>query len=388
MLSLAEILTLAFIRMWSAHMDELKIRYKHKTWFKIITSYTEDELNDAIGKIMKSGQMDEAYTKSFTDSEMLELVCDLKNHFAPADFLFLKATFTDDDKDRIFFLEQAQMICPENIRIQAMKCYVIADAEEEPDEEIAGLNTLVEHTHDIDVREYVRLGEIIRALANADPDCRPGELTQFLNKSSFTVKAKLSLLHAIVEHSDAEDMKVLLHHLRIPGCKENWMYQLAKLNTCLRLEDYENARYWYERVRTNPDLPYHPYEVELSYKQVILLRETGNKGRAILLLREIVFSGEFEESYCDYYFQAIADLTEYYVSQEQPEEAERVLKTLPPALMEYMEDFSGEDFLITLADKAILEDNVAKALIYYKKAFQLNTNPDIAEKIRMLGDNI
>ncbi len=388
MLSLAEILTLAFIRMVIAQVDEMKIRYQHKSWFKIIAAYIDDELNDAIGTILLSGPKDETNNNPFTDSEMLELVCDLKNHFAPADFLFLKASFTEDDKDRIFFLEQAQMICPENIRIQAMKCYVIADSEEEPDEEIAGLNTLVEHTQDRDVREYVRLGEITRALAAGNPDCRSGELAQFLNKSSFPVKAKFSLLHNIAENSDAQDMIQLLQHFRIPGCKENWIYQLTKLNTCLRLEDYENAMYWYDRVRTNPSLPSHPYEVELSYKQVILLRETGNKGEAILLLREIIFSGEFEESWCDYYFQAIADLTEYYVSQEQPEEAERVLKTLPPALMEYMEDFSGEEFLITLADKAILEDNVAKALIYYKKAFQLNTNPDIAEKIRMLGDNI
>ena len=55
MIDIAEILTIAFVRICQAHLDGIQIRYEHKAWINIIVEYARNELYDVTGKILIPG---------------------------------------------------------------------------------------------------------------------------------------------------------------------------------------------------------------------------------------------------------------------------------------------------------------------------------------------
>lgn len=380
MIDITGILTIAFIRICVAQLYELERRHQHKAWIKIIVEYARGELRSIRTRTEYGADVNEGKNMSLKDEQFYAMVCDLKQHLDPADYLFLKSLFTEDDNDRIFFLEQACMISPENLRLQVISTFINQDIEDDPEKLIGHLNSLTEHSAAKDIKEYVRILEIIMALSDEHSVFRPLELAQFLNNCSLRKKAKFSLLHHITEKADAHSSAEIINHLNANGTKY-WIFEIVKANVAYDLGDYEYALKLYKKIENYKWESNSLQKLEIQYKLSTCLRETSNEGQAIMMLREILFSGDYNDCGHDDFFHAIADLTAYYVRIRQAEEADRVLNILHPGMMDYMETLSGEPFLVIMADKALLEADLKKALHFYRKAYDLSSNPDIGEKI-------
>lgn len=386
MIDITGILTISFVNICIAELDNIKKRCKDKVWMGIILRYAESELNAIWTKTIYPW-----YTpgdKEMSDEEIYTLVCDLKEHFNPADFLFLKSMFTEDDEDRVFFLEQAQMISPENLRIFIISTFLSADVDENPESLSENMDNMMEFFEAPELKEFARLVDIIRMVSDESQVFRPIETAQFLNSSKLPPVVKYSLLHYIVSKAGAETGKMLINKIRIPGCKEAWRFRFVKANIFYELKEFENALEEFIKLEKSNKKPDPYYELEIRYKRAIIFRETGHEGEAILLLTKILSSENYEGSLSDYYFLTIIDLAKYYVKIKQPGEINRVLSKLPDEFIDYVEGLTGDGYLLVMADKAMLEDDFENALRFYKKAFQVNTNPLIEEKIRKLEEGI
>jgi hypothetical protein len=68
-------------------------------------------------------------------------------------------------------------------------------------------------------------------------------------------------------------------------------------------------------------------------------------------------------------------------------EAGRVLSKLDADMIEFVEDLIGENYFLLLAEKAHLETDYEKALIYFEKANKANESKETTEKIRKLRED-
>ncbi len=400
MLDVTGILCFAFIRVCRAHLSDIKSRYKEKEWLGILCSFAEKEFRNAVGEILLPGINDidkeiEANNPGDdngpSSKELYSLVCEMKEQLKPADYLFFKAIVTEKEEDTIFLFQQAQMISPENLRFQIMTSF-ITNEDDEPVDMCLQLESLVRLTDKQDVKDYSYLLNLVREMSKNPGKISPMKFVSFINRVPLPYMALYSLLFELgekIEFSDKEQLepsalKKILQHLDLPRQERNWIYQFLQAKVCFAENNYDNALSWYSGINTERNDVGFYQTLEILYKQAVSYRETGKEGKAILQLREIVFSGLYDDSYSDYYFHSLVDLAGYYVRIGENREADNVLSKLKAEMLSYVEEMIGEDYLVLMADKSMLEYDVENALKYYKKAFGMTGNKEIEKKIKML----
>jgi len=166
--------------------------------------------------------------------------------------------------------------------------------------------------------------------------------------------------------------------------RKTWVFNYAQATAYYVLEDYENARTWFQKINMESEsIPYYTL-IDIRYQITVVYRKTGSLGKAVLMLRDLIFTEREDDTYSNSYLRAIVDLAAYYVGREQKDEADRILARLDGDLMVYAEELMEEELFILLADKSMLDCDIEQALHYYKKAFELCAKPEIEEKIRIL----
>jgi hypothetical protein len=382
MIEIREILTVSFIKICLAQLAEMKRRYRDKAWMGIILRFADVELRETNAAILDSTYYPE--NKDRIDMEFYSLVCEMKSHILPADYLFLKSFFTKDDNDRLFFLQQAQMIEPENLRLHMMSTFLAPDAEEYPEAVIRHLNSLVKPLDSTEVFDFACLIYIIWAISNSVSEIRPADVAQFISESAFHVKVKCSLLYHMVRRIDAVAGKVLLDSIDIPDCNENREYLLARMHVHYELKEFLRAGEWLRKIEANHRIFEWDLKLECLYKETVILRHSGKEGEAIMLLQKILLSGDFDCNSTDFYYLAIVDLTGYFIKINQPEKADMVLSLVPDNMFYYVESLGGDAYRLMMAEKAIQEADFESALHFYQKTSPENTSPEIKERIRKL----
>ena len=382
MIETGHILTIAFINVCLAQLAEMQKRCGKESWMGIIVRYATVELLETRSAILDRSFYPE--NKDHIDREYFSLVCELKPQMYPVDYLFLKSLFTKDDRDREFLLQQAQMMVPENLRFHLMSTFLNPDAEQCPEAVIRHLNSLVGPSDTAEVVEYTRLVTLIWKLFNDASDIGPAEIARFLRNSSLHHKAQSSLLYHIARGIPAAAGSELLDRMEESGMEESREFLLARLHVSYELGELRRAEQLLLRLNEAGWIVELELRMEWVYKRSVMLRETGREGEAILLLMSLLISEDFDDCGSDYYFHAIADLAGYFVRTLQPEAADRVLALVSDDMMPYVEALAGEDFLLTLAEKAMLEVDYKTALQFYEKAYLENRSPEIQKKIKKI----
>ena len=380
MLYLTGIISYAFINVCKAQLEDIKRRYKEKDWIHSIANYAEKELRDIAGnmllpgistiekKIMCNGEENENHP---TDEQMFSTVCALKDQFDPADYLFFKAMFTNDDRDRILLLQQAQMISPENLRIHIITTFIFLDDGEKILEQLSHLNSLLSLSKNTDTKEFNRILHVLDLVSKKDNKMIPPEVAGFLNATTLPDFVKYSLLFYIKLKTDAPILKKILELLLIPGCEKHWIYIFAQGHVSYEMKDYKSTLKWLNQVDFERQNVEHYSILEIQYMSSVALRNSGNEGKAILLLREMLFSGTNDGCLSDFYINAVIDLAKYYVKLGQSQEADKALSKLFPDMNDYLEEMLGENYMLLMAEKSLLESNTELALEYLKKLMQL-----------------
>lgn len=380
MIEIKDILTISFLNMCIAQLKEMEERYKNMAWMDIILRYAELELREAIHVYVNPEFYPENKTR--IDEQYYSLVCEMKAHIQPADYLFLKSLFSNDDNDIVFFIRQAQMLEPENQRFLLMTTFLAPDAQEYPEAVIKHMHSIVKSSDSADVVEFAHLADIITTIFNSPSEVRSAEIAQFLNKTSLHDYARCSLLYHIVCRTPAPSGESLLDRIKIPGYEDKLEYILARMHVHYELREFRIAEKWLTKLDGNLWIGMWDLKLEWMYKRTHMLKEMEKEGKAILLLLNIVYSEGFRDSGSDYYYRAVADLAVYFVNSNQPEEADKVLSMIPHDMMRYLESLAGDGFLMKMAEKAMLEADFKKAKRFYLKAYVENSSPEFREKIK------
>jgi pterin-4a-carbinolamine dehydratase len=396
MISMSNIMTYAFTKLCMAILSEIKCRYKEKECLDIFIKHAEHELREDLAMDSLSDTEDTAgliTAENFTaldNGGLLSSLSGLKHQMDSADYLFLKALFVESEQDALFLLQQAQMISPENIRLYVLISFIEndnADAGDVPCKDSRQLTSFAHLTDDAAVRDFIFLLILDRSMKEKMEGLSPLAMANFLNRVSLPLQARYSLLYEISERIATTDVKVLLQHLQLPKQEQNWVFRLLSGNVSFYFEDYKNALDLYSRVDIDDEEVDYYQEIEVLYKQAVSYWETGNEGKAILQWRDILFSGNYDQSYSAFYYHAMVDLARHYVRMRDNREAGRVLSKLDADMIEFIEDVIGEDYFLLIAEKALLETDYEKALIYFEKANKANEREETTEKIRKLRED-
>ena len=187
-----------------------------------------------------------------------------------------------------------------------------------------------------------------------------------------------------MERVEVSVTKRILDTLNIYNQERNTIYILVNAHMYTELKAYDTALHWFSKIKLEDVML--PLEIQLSfrYKFCQVLMNSGNEGKAILMLREIVYSGIYDACGCDDYYHAIVDLASCYVQSGQAEEARGALSILGLTGIEVLEEQRGEEFLLLMAEIHMLQDRWEEALDWYRKAFRVSGNREVAIIIRSL----
>lgn len=379
MLNITEVLSIAFLRVFREHVDEIIEPHLKEPWIIHLFSKAEESIRDAEVGIVLPGLHCEEDTE-----ELYKLTGILKDKLSPVDFLFYKALFADSEQESVFFLQQAQMMAPENLRLHIMAYFMSGDFDEEPDLFLLHLDSLPAYKTFPAVNNYVFILKLIRRLDQKNVSIDAHELADFLNGNGLPPDAMFSILYHIMERVEVSVIKRILDTLNIYNQERNSIYVLVNAHMYTELKAYDTALHWFSKIELEDVML--PLEIQLSfrYKFCQVLMNSGNEGKAILMLREIVYSGIYDTCGCDACYHAIVDLASCYVQSGQAEEAGGALSILDLTGIEVLEEQRGEEFLLLMAETHMLKDRWEEALDWYRKAFKVSGNREVAKIIRSL----
>ena len=152
----------------------------------------------------------------------------------------------------------------------------------------------------------------------------------------------------------------------------------------IQMKNYAEALKWFDRIDFERQKIEHHSIIEIQYKSSVALRNTGKTDKALLLLRNMIFSDLNDGCLSFYYLNGIIDLARYYINSKQGQEADKVLSKILPDIVEHMEELIGENYILLMAEKSLQESNINQALKYYKKAYAINAQKEIGEIIKMI----
>jgi tetratricopeptide (TPR) repeat protein len=234
------------------------------------------------------------------------------------------------------------------------------------------------------VNNYIFILKLIRKLEQKNVTIDADELADFLNGDGLPPDARFSILYHIMERVDVSVTKRILDNLNIFNQESNSIFVLVSAYVYTELKSYRIALYLFSLVKLEDVMM--PIETQLlfMYKFSQANMNSGKEGKAILMLREIVYSGIFDTCGCNAYYHAIVDLASCYIQSGQVEEARKALSILGPTDIEFLEELRGEEFLLLMAETQMQKDHWEDALDWYRKAYKMSGNREVANIIRSL----
>ena len=391
MINITGILTLSFVSVCRLQLAGIRLRNSEKPLISLLVNHAEGRLRKQFGEILLPGISSaekgaDEENSAQEDLNYYHLTACLKEHFVPEDYLFLRAFFAESQEETSFLLRQAQMLQPENLRMHIIAGFMDSyDSDQHPQDVLNHLNSLTENCHLQDVKTFSWLLNLIHTLSDEGSKIiNPLEAACYLNGKILPETAVCSLLHYMSERTEARVINKILHHLSHPAIQDNPVFLLVKAGVLYDLNDYETALQWFRIVNLNKVRTDNYVRLEVNYKISVCLKNTNQEGRSILFLRDILFSGDYDGFFSEYYFHVIIDLAGYYMRIGQYREVDRVLEKLDTGILEFTNGSLGEKLYLLLAEKFLMDCNWEEALDYYKKAFELNSCSETEEKIRML----
>ena len=245
MLYLSDILNIVFFDVCRAHFEDVGKRYKNKARIQTIINHGKIVLRDELGeqllpgisaienKVMREGEENKRYP---TNKEMLSQVCELKDQFAPADYLFLKALFIDDELEKTLLLQQTQMIAPENPGMYIISTFISLEDREEIILQSQHLNSLISLSAHPNTLRFIQLVNVFSVVLEKNNTQAPSVVAGFLNTSSLPDFVKFSILFNIKMDTEAPLLKKILDLLLIPNCENHWVYMLAQLHVSYEMK--------------------------------------------------------------------------------------------------------------------------------------------------------
>ena len=389
MLNMTKILSIAFFRVFKEQVDDIKKSYSEEPWINLLISYAEKSIRDAEAVIYLPGLTSEDFEDltawhNPTNEEFYTLTCVVKDKFAPVDFLFFKAFFAEGEEETVFLLQQAQMMEPENLRLHILAYFMSSDFDEDPDLILRHLDSLPAYRRFPAVNNYIFILKLIRGLEQKNVLVDADEIVEFLNGEGLPPIVRFSILYLIMESAEVTFTKRILDNLNIYKQEKNSIYKLVNAWVFTELKEYDTALYWFRKIKLEDGML--PLEIRLRflYRLCCVQMNSGNEGKAILMLREIVYSGIYDRCGCDEYYHAVVDLASSYMESGQREEAGKVLSILNPMTIEILEEMRGEEFLLLMAENHMLQDHWEEALVWYRKAFKISGDKEVANKIKLM----
>ncbi len=343
MLNMTEVLSIAFLRVFRKQVDELIGPYVKEPWIFHIFLKADETIREAEEGIIQTGLHCEKDSE-----ELYKLTGILKDRLNPVEFLFYKALFADSQKESAFLLQQAQMIEPENLRLHIMAYFMSADYDEDPDLVLQHLDSLPAYKPFPAVGNYIFILKLMRKFEQKIVTLDVDELVDFLNGGGLPPDAMFSILYHIMERVEVSVTKRILDKLNIFNQESNNIYVLVSAHVHTELKVYGIARFLFSLVRLEDVMM--PIEIQLSFKYKFSQAHMNSEkeGKAILMLREIVYSGIYDACGCDTYYHAIVDLASFYIRSGQVEEAGKALSILDLTGIEFLEELRGEEFLMLI----------------------------------------
>ena len=379
MLNITEILSIAFLRIFRVYGDEIFGPMVKEPWILHLFCKADNYIRVAEEEIVHPGLKSEEDTE-----ELYKLTGILKDRLSPAHFLFYRALFADSLKESVFCMQQAQMLKPENLSVHVMAYFMSGDIDEDPELFLKHFYSLPTYRTSPAVNNYIFILRLIRELDQENISVDVNELADFLNGDGLPPEAMFSILYYIMERVEVSVTKRIIEALNIYNQESYYIYMLLNAHMYTKLKEYDTALHWFSQIKL--EVMMLPLETQLSsrYANCQVLMKSGNEGKAILMLREIVYSGIYDACGCDAYYHAIVDLASCYVQSGQTEEARGALSILGLTGIEVLEEQGGEEFLLLMAEIHMLQDRWEEALDWYRKAFKLNGNREVALIIRSL----
>jgi tetratricopeptide (TPR) repeat protein len=379
MLNTTEILSIAFLRVFMEQVNETKESVLNEPWISHLISKAKAYIRYAELEIVLSGLRREEDSEEF-----YKLTGILKDKLSPVDFLFYKALFADSEQESLFLLQQAQMMAPENLRLHIIVYFMSGSFDDIPDLFFQHMDSLSTKNTYPAVDKYIFILKLIRSLEQKDGALDVHKIAEFLNGGGLPKRVMFSILYLIMMRADVSITRSILDNLNIYEQEQNSTYILMNAYVYSELKAYDTALHWFSKIKLEGLML--PLEIQLSlrYRLCQALMNTGNEGKAILMLREIIYSGIYDACGCDDYYHAIVDLALYYNQSRQTEEAGRVLSILDLTGIEYLEELRGEEFLILMAEAHMQKDRWEDALDWYRKAFKMTGNKEVGDIIKSL----
>ena len=282
------------------------------------------------------------------------------------DYLFLKAQF--DNSNSLRFLEMAQLVKPENLRYELLQSFFRIENSYFSRNQERLLYQLPPNYLSKRALDYLMVLRIVRIPANQET---PENIIKCLNELGLDVQFKVILLYSIMLNCAPQKAYTILKGINFKPVR-NSLFRMVCFMVYMHIDDFNNAGKWiFSSVEKLPKID-EDTSLQFEYQLFRYYRFTGNEGKAILTLNNIVFDESNSGLFFDEYMYAISELAKYYIGLKDILKTSYVFSKLDEFDVNTMDKCKNHFFFNLKAEKSVFENNIAEAVECYNKAYMFS----------------
>jgi tetratricopeptide (TPR) repeat protein len=316
------------------------------------------------------------------NAEMLQTLEQFKVHIRADDWLFLKALLTENKNDGASLIGLAHVISPENAYFFLISKGLTDDIPSEAFLQMA-TNFNIKR-NDKALWEYYNILKITNYLHYHYFDPASFKVLRFVENSGFTDVGRFYLLLNLVNKTFPPMVLDLIHRLKTKKKSEAGFFSLLEGIINYRLKSFEAAA----KKLQSTDIEALPIAYNEKYEYTAMLANSymfiGNEGQAILCWKSILNDNEIMDMECMAYYEAIINVSAYYLRINRVQEAKQILSGGLDFVWPKLPAETVSSYYSLKGDVHYAEGEFVGALKNYRKAFGIHPSFILNSKIQWL----
>lgn len=308
-------------------------------------------------------------------------LCARKAKMDPCDYLLMRAALSEDYPEACYYARMAQHIHPDDFLV-----FIFLNTNWEAESCKEELSRAIDLYPSRRLRKEEK--DFIRVVNFA---CRfelVSDSYSYIQKLVGSIPGFPGLLYALIrEHDDKVDpheLIRLLEKLRFPNIREHIRFEYLRCRLLFRAGQHKEARQRLFLFDFEEFLTDDTERLELLSLEAKLNHEYGEKRKAVLTWKNIVYNEDFRDLWHDAYFEAMIMLALHYALTGNTKESRKTLHAAGRFSLGCAMERHPALYYQIRGEQFMAEGNIKRAVWSFKKALSMANDHAVREKLQGL----
>lgn len=309
----------------------------------------------------------------------------MRSQLDAADYLLLRMTVTDDEKEGDLLFKEDDPCLSGNILVRIVACFGAENDENIIDRFYRLKDELGEQCAGKEYHDFFELVSLVHDFRVAPEKVDISRLQYVLTLEPVYSGLLYTLFWDAMGKADSQKLLDIMHGVDmgmtyvgkyVDILKCHLWYKTGELPRALRVIEKLDL----EKLRDD-DL------IDCLNLKARLYHATGQGGKAMLIWEEIVKNEDFRSSMNDNYYDALIQLASAKAVAGEPATARELLGAngeTDTNLREFMVEYLGSDYFLMCGNIFLAEKNREKAVKMYNRSLAIADNPQLREKVKLV----